>query len=94
MASNASPWAKTPISAGFLQYYVHRQVPPQPSDTVMLLPTQFASRPDLLSNQLYGTPDLWWVIPQRNGLEDPIYGLVPGMLLFVPSPSFVQSIIK
>lgn len=89
-----SPYSQTPFSGRFLSYYVHRQIPRSMTETIMLLPAQFRSRPDLLSLQLYGTVDLWWVIPQRNGLEDPVFDLVPGMLLFIPPPSLVRGLIN
>lgn len=27
-------------------------------------------RPDLVSNELFGTPDLWWRIMEHNGMKD------------------------
>lgn len=39
------------------------------------------ARPDLISQRLYGTPDLWWFIMWLNGLSDPWHHLMPHVAL-------------
>jgi hypothetical protein len=46
-------------------------------------------RIDLLSNRIYGTPQLWWIIALRNNIE-----IVPSQfklndVIVVPSPRYV-----
>ena len=38
-------------------------------------------RPDLVSQRLYGTPDLWWFIMWLNGISDPWHDLMPRVAL-------------
>ena len=40
-----------------------------------------AHRPDLISNQYYGSPLLFWLILLANGLSDPFEGLNSGDLI-------------
>ena len=35
------------------------------------VPTNFADRPDLIANFLYGSSDYWWVIFWTNAIVDP-----------------------
>ena len=35
------------------------------------VPTNFADRPDLIANFLYGSSDYWWVIFWSNKITDP-----------------------
>jgi hypothetical protein len=45
------------------------------------------NRPDVLANELYGNPKLWWVFAQFNpdDLIDPIMDFQSGMTLVVPT---------
>lgn len=88
-----SPFAFTPIIGRYLTYYVHRRVPPHALDTIITLDLTYEHRPDLLANDLYGDPDLFWVIAERNGLQDPIYGFKGGKQYVIPHPSFVRKIV-
>lgn len=94
--SRESPYALTPIVGKFLAYYTHRPVRPHPLDRVITLTDQrYHQRPDLLSTDMYGSPDLYWVIPLRNGLEDPIFDLVvgPRERYVIPHPNFVRTLV-
>ena len=88
-----SPFAFTPIIGRYLTYYVHRRVPPHALDTIITLDLTYEHRPDLLANDLYGDPDLFWVIAERNGLQDPIFGFKGGKQYVIPHPSFVRKIV-
>jgi hypothetical protein len=62
-------------------------IAPASTDTLISLPAKYNLRPDLLSYDLYGTSQLWWVFIVRNPdvLQDPIYDFITGAILFVPS---------
>lgn len=56
---------------------------------------KFEYRPDLLSYDLYGSSNYWWVIVllNRTQLQDPIRDLKPGMVLRVLPKSAINGII-
>jgi hypothetical protein len=89
-----SPYALTPVSGRFLGRYVHRVIPPSADDLEMIVSQRFVGRPDLLALEVYGDEALWWVIPQRNGLEDPVGDMTLDRVLAVPSRRLVQSAIR
>ncbi len=43
------------------------------------------NRPDLIASQVYGEPDLWWVIYEFNGIRDPLFDLKAGHILRIPN---------
>jgi len=89
-----SPYHFSKIIGKFLTYYVHRPVPPHDLDRVTQLNNErYVTRPDTLAMDIYGDEDLWWIIPVRNGLQDPVFDLTYGKTLVIPDPSFVKSII-
>lgn len=87
-----SMYGFTPIISRFMVYYVHRSVPPHELDQVIRLDQRYENRPDLLANDIYGNPDMFWIIAIRNGLEDPIYGFKTGELYTIPHPSFARTL--
>ena len=40
------------------------------SDQYWVIEKGYEYRPDLISNQKYGTPDFWWKILEANGMKD------------------------
>ena len=89
-----SPFGVTTIINRFMVYYVHRIVEPHSLDTVIeLTDERYVRRPDILANDLYGDPDLFWVIALRNGFQDPVFDFKRGQLLIIPHPSYVRSIV-
>ena len=85
-----SPYANTDqinFQILYLDFYNERPVTADLSDELIALDPKYHQRPDLLSADLYGTPDLWWTFIVRNPniMVDPIYDLVSGMELFVPT---------
>ena len=89
-----SPYAQTPISGPFMAYYVHRSIDPHPTDIAAVIDDErYVARPDLLSNDMYGNPDLWWVIGVRNGFEDPVFDLKIGTYLYLPSLEHLREIL-
>lgn len=60
-------------------------VVPDPSDIVFTVPPAGVHRLDLISNDFYGVPDLWWVIARVNGILDPLVGVANGAKIRVPT---------
>ena len=89
MAQNSkdtSQYLPTPIKDWYLDLWVRRPVPSSEFDAILIIPSAFDQRPDLLSQQEYGTPRLWWVFSVRNPdlLIDPIADFVSGLEIYVP----------
>ena len=60
--------------------------------TVVRTPEQV--RPDLISQRLYGTPDLWWFIMWLNGISDPWHDLLPHVALKYIDISNIENAVK
>ena len=60
--------------------------------TVVKTPEQ--GRPDLISQRVYGTPDLWWFIMWMNGICDPWHDLMPHVALKYVSIEKVNNAFK
>ena len=88
--SKASPYFDTIQKNDLVQYLdfmEFRDIPADDTDEFITVSTKFNQRPDLLSNNLYGTVELWWIFSVRNPdqMIDPIYDLVTNLELFVPT---------
>jgi hypothetical protein len=84
--TNYSPYKDTPYVGNYLDIWVPRQIPAYAEDVMVDLPSQYEHRPDLLANDAYGDPRLWWVFAVRNPsvIKDPIYDLVSGVKIYIP----------
>ena len=87
--NSSSPYFNTQQKNDLIRYMdfmEYRDIPVDDSDEVVTVSSKFHHRPDLLSNKLYGTPDLWWIFIVRNPdqMMDPIYDLVSGLELYTP----------
>lgn len=90
MAANSretSIYLNTPIKDWYLDILIPRTVPSSPYDEIAIVPSEFNQRPDLMSQQQYGTPRLWWVFAVRNPdvFSDPINDFVSGTKFYIPS---------
>jgi len=52
------------------------------------------SRPDIISNLVYGQSDLWWIICMYNGITNPIYELTVGKKIKIPNRTAVDSMLQ
>jgi hypothetical protein len=89
MAQNSketSQYLQTPVKNWYLDLWVPRKVSTSDYDNLFVIPPEFDQRPDLLSQQEYGTPALWWVFAVRNPdlIIDPINDFVSGLEIFIP----------
>lgn len=93
--NNKSPWARTKITANYLDIYERREIPKNPDDILYTIQPQYNYRPDLLAFDLYDSPKLWWVFAVRNMdiLKDPIFDFVPGTQIYLPKKSVILAII-
>lgn len=92
--SKPSPYAATPQSNRFLGRYVHRQITAHETDELVTLEARHERRPEVLSQELYGTPEYYWVFMCRNMniIRDPIWDFVPGVTIAVPTLAHLKSI--
>ena len=63
-------------------------------DTFVQITQEYINRPDLISYKAYGTPDLWWVIYEFNGIRDPLFELKIGTILRIPEKERVIETIQ
>jgi hypothetical protein len=64
------------------------QVPPvveDQSDILYKVSQGGAARLDLIADEFYGTPELWWVLAQVNPGTDPLIGFELGQSVRVPT---------
>jgi hypothetical protein len=90
MAQNSkdtSQYKLTPVKDWYLDFWIPRNVPKNEFDKILIIPPEFDQRPDLLSQQEYGTPKLWWVFCVRNPnlMADPINDFIAGLEIFIPT---------
>jgi hypothetical protein len=93
--SQYSPYFKTTMSNFYLDVLNYRDIPSDPQDVSIQIPSQYEHRPDLLSQDAYGDPRLWWVFAVRNPdvIQDPIYDIVAGLTIYIPQKANVMSVI-
>lgn len=102
MATNAlyprtSPYKDTGVfNAKFLDFWVDRPIPSQPSDVLYRLPKVYEYRPDLLANDLYNDGRLWWVFAARNPNRlgyDPYFDFVAGVEIYIPKLDTLKQVL-
>lgn len=64
---------------------------PDPSDNLFPMPSEASNRLDLLSQEFYGTPSLWWLLARVNNIVDPLVGAPTGTLLRIPTKARLAS---
>ena len=88
-----SLYALTPMDAGKLGIWEVPEVLSTGNEITRIISRHHRNRPDLLSNELYGTPQLWWIFKMINPdkLNDPIWDFKEGVEILTPSPTDVSS---
>lgn len=94
----SSPYFATPqrnFIVKHLDFLQFRSIPSDSTDQIIKVSSKFNQRPDLLSNDLYQTPDLWWIFAVRNpnAIIDPIYDLITDLEISVPTKIRVFSLL-
>lgn len=82
-----SPYYDTAQTTWYLSVLNYRHIPRDGTDRLRIIEGKYDIRPDLLSYDLYGTPDYWWVFMTMNpdAIKDPIYDFKSGMQIYVPT---------
>jgi hypothetical protein len=88
-----SPYYKTTDDNGYLDVMTYRDIPAEADDILFEVTKNYEYRPDLLSFDLYGDVNLWWVFAIRNNsiLKDPVYGLTAGTKIYLPKITTIKS---
>ena len=91
--SKSSPYSETGLYGKFLDVMVARPIPKNPGDVIYVIDSIYELRPDLLANDLYGDPALWWVFAARNPntIEDPIFDFTAGRTIYIPDQETLSS---
>ncbi len=84
---NTSPYALTTQTNQSINMFAYRNIPSAADDKTLTLSSKYQYRPDILSNDVYGTPVYWWVfiVRNRNIIKDPIWDMVSGISIIIPS---------
>jgi len=91
--SNTSPYYSTTLNSSYLDVINFRNLPNVVDDVLFTVTTQYENRPDLLSYDLYGTANLWWVFAVRNKdvIKDPVYDLYAGQQIYLPQLATIKA---
>lgn len=85
----------TNFNGRFLDLYAHRKIDPHPMDRVRLITeAKYHLRPDNFAYDYYGDPDLFWIVPVRNGLQDLLFDFRKGRQFWIPDPSYVSELFQ
>lgn len=90
-----SPYFTTTYNQFFLGVMNNRLIPKQSDDILTTISLTYQYRPDLLSYDLYGTPNLWWVFYQRNPntLTAPPLDFITGTRIYLPKETTLKSVL-
>lgn len=90
---STSPYFTTDRFGNYLDILTKRSIPRNKDDIIFEINPVYEYRPDLLSYDLYGTSELWWVFILRNPnqLNDPVWDFVSGKKIFIPKQSSINS---
>lgn len=88
--AETSPYSgtsQTNVYLEYLDFWRGSYIPARDSDSRLEILDRYNQRPDLLSNDLYGTAGYWWVFALRNPdiIKDPIYDLRGGVVIYAPT---------
>jgi hypothetical protein len=84
-----SMFASTPVyepEPGLLVFgLMQPPVVPDATDFLYTVTSAGVPRLDLIANEQYGTPSLWWVIASVNNIIDPLVSVPQGTTLRMPT---------
>lgn len=67
---------------------------PDAGDVFVQVTQDMEKRPDIVAENAYGDPQLWWVIYEFNQIRDPFFNLPAGTLLRLPTLERVLAAIE
>ena len=90
----SSPYAATPQTSWYIGRFVFRDIPSAYDDQEIELTLKYNGFPEVLADDLYGKPELWWVFSIRNPSlrYDPVFGLKSGKRIMVPSNRHITAL--
>lgn len=90
-----SMFSTTPVydlgADGIVFGLMHPSVVPDDTDQLWIVPPAGVPRLDLLSNDFYGVPNLWWVLASVNNIIDPLISVPEGTAIRVPTKERLSS---
>lgn len=63
------------------------------SSSVYTVPSKFEYRPDLISNEQYDTPELWWVLVGYNNMFHPFKEFKTGAIIRIPDQTTIDGLL-
>jgi len=75
---------KTQIIVGNVNFDAYYKTIGTTKNKIIRLPAGYEGRLDLISLQVYGTPNRWWELAIANNIHDPSEQMVAGMHLKIP----------
>lgn len=89
--SNYSEYKNTPQTSWYLDVYQDTGFVSDVSDQDYVIETKYKYRPDRLAEDLYGNSALLYLFVLVNdNISDPIFDMIPGNTIKVPTRSRVQ----
>jgi hypothetical protein len=89
-----SMMAKTPVYdvGGTIVFGLMADViVPDLTDNLFIIPLEGVNRLDLISDEFYGTPELWWVLARVNNIQDALVGVPVGTTIRIPTKDRLAS---
>jgi len=70
----------------YLTYKIYKRepIPQSDNDQYTVIPAGMEYRPDLMSQNVYGIPDLWWRILEANNMSD-VWDFKTGLNIRIPT---------
>jgi hypothetical protein len=89
---SSSPYSTTGLfQEKFLDILEYRTIPEEKDDVYRAVTATYHRRPDLMSFDLYGSVDFWWIFMMRNRdiIIDPIWDFTEDKMIYVPKLSTI-----
>jgi hypothetical protein len=89
---SSSPYSTTGLfQEKFLDILEYRTIPEEKDDVYRAITSTYHRRPDLMSFDLYGSVDFWWIFMMRNRdkIIDPIWDFTEDKMIYVPKLSTI-----
>ena len=65
-----------------------------PTSKTIVLSAKYVGYPDLLSYDVYGTVDYWWILCMMNGIVDIYTDMTAGMTWNIPAMADIQGMLS
>lgn len=75
----------TEVKGNKLGWWERQMFAHSPDDLVITIPSRFDRRPDVLAQEMYGKPQLQWIILQYNNIVDVNVEFAAGKQIRIPT---------